>query len=77
MSRDNLINIHGSMSDNEFLTFIQNKLGHSWVIDALVERLERHVNVTIPAYDNKLTCPICESGLKLFIDDRRRKNCLK
>jgi hypothetical protein len=70
MSRENLITKHGSMSDKEFLTFIQNKLGHSWVIDALVERLEKHIDVNAPAYDSKLLCPVCESSLELIIDDR-------
>lgn len=70
MPRENLITKHGSMSDKEFLTFIQNKLGYSWLIDALVERLERHANVNVPAYDQKLRCPVCDANLQLIIDDR-------
>lgn len=69
MSRANLITKHGSLSDKEFLTLIQNKLGRSWVIDALVERLENHIDVNVPVYDGKLQCPVCESSLELLIDD--------
>ena len=64
------------MTNDEFITHIQDKLGNSPIIDELIARLETCRNQVIykkqisPKNDSQISCPCCESLITILCDEK-------